>query len=378
MGIKYDKYVHPVTHAFKTPMRNIASIDADTFPMMTHHLEAITYHHPGSVYIPGKPMPLNYNEYNSPDYKGLRYGFDLLPSSRSPMLHTYDEYFFFVGTNPDDPNDLGGELDFWLGAGQYAERQYINKPTCIYVPAGMTHCPIDVHRVDRPFIELVVAPRPTHTEFHPGLWPTGYEPPYPEGKPFKALNNVKPADTHIYSKYVTEIKSRRPAGPMRNGLVSDADENPIFTYHLEALFYHHPGSFYLPTNKMTLTMEEYKSPDYKGLRYPFDVIPKARSPMFHTYEEMFFFVGTNPDDPNDLGGELDFWLGTGEHAEKQFINKPCCIYVPAGMTHCPIDVHKVNRPFYEFVIVPNPVHYEFHPGLWPTGYKPPYPEGLKK
>ena len=369
---KYAKYVSEVSQTFKTPIRNIAMIDADVFPVMTHHLEAITYHHPGSVYIPGKPLNLTYEEYNSPDYKGLRFGFDLLPSSRSPMFHTYDEMFFFVGTNPDDPNDLGGEFDFWLGAGEHAERQLINKPTCIFVPAGMTHCPIDVHKVDRPFIEIVVAPRPIHTEFHPGLWPKGYQPPYPEDRHFKKLPDIEKTETWKYARYISEV-SQTFKTPIRNIAMIDADVFPVMTHHLEAITYHHPGSVYIPGKPLNLTYEEYNSPDYKGLRFGFDLLPSSRSPMFHTYDEMFFFVGTNPDDPNDLGGEFDFWLGAGEHAERQLINKPTCIFVPAGMTHCPIDVHKVDRPFIEIVVAPRPIHTEFHPGLWPKGYQPPYP-----
>ncbi len=175
---KYAQYVHELTPKAKGAIRNVITTDANDFPLMTHHLEAITYHHTGSVYIPGKPFPLTMKEYK--EHPGLRYAFDQLPSSRSPMYHTYDEWFFFVGTNPDDPAELGGELDFWLGAGEHAEKHVINKPTCIFVPAGMMHCPIDVHRVDRPFIEFVVAPSAIHTEFHPGVWPTGYKPPYPE------------------------------------------------------------------------------------------------------------------------------------------------------------------------------------------------------
>lgn len=174
-GKKYAKYVHEVKIT-QGPgeMRNDVAIDANNFPLMTHHLEAIMYHHTGSVNIPGKPFTMTMEEYKA--RHGIRYAFDLLPSHRSPMYHTYDEMFFFVGTNPDDPKDLGGELEFWLGAGEHAEKQVINKPTCIFVPAGMMHCPIDCTRLDRPFIEFIVAPSPIHTEFHPGVWPPGYKP----------------------------------------------------------------------------------------------------------------------------------------------------------------------------------------------------------
>ncbi len=175
--------------------------------------------------------------------------------------------------------------------------------------------------------------------------------------------------TGKYAKYVQVVKSLRGIqDPVRNGLIVDSLTFPLMTQHLEALTYHHTGSCHDPERPFAMTMEEYKS--QPGVRYAFDLLPSHRSPMYHTYDKWFFFVGTNPDDPNDLGGELEFWLGAGEHAEMQIINKPTCIFVPAGMMHTPIDVTRLDRPFYEFVIAPRPVHVEFHPGLWPLGYKP--------
>ena len=33
--------------------------------------------------------------------------------------HDYDEVLAFVGTNPEDPYNLGGEIEFWLGDEKY-------------------------------------------------------------------------------------------------------------------------------------------------------------------------------------------------------------------------------------------------------------------
>src|SRR4030042_3990446 len=32
-----------------------------------------------------------------------------------PHKHNYDEVLAIFGTNPEDPHDLGGELELWLG-----------------------------------------------------------------------------------------------------------------------------------------------------------------------------------------------------------------------------------------------------------------------
>src|SRR4030067_2316657 len=34
---------------------------------------------------------------------------------RPPHSHTFDELFVFLGSNPEDPDDLGGEVELGLG-----------------------------------------------------------------------------------------------------------------------------------------------------------------------------------------------------------------------------------------------------------------------
>lgn len=60
--------------------------------------------------------------------------------------HEFDEYLIFLGTNPEDPNDLGGEVELWLGG----EKHILTKSCAIFVPAGLKHAPIYFKRIDRP------------------------------------------------------------------------------------------------------------------------------------------------------------------------------------------------------------------------------------
>lgn len=68
--------------------------------------------------------------------------------------HPFDEYLLFVGTNPEDQFDLGGEVELWLGG----EKHMITKTCAVFAPAEMPHCPLIVHRVDRPFIFITTGP----------------------------------------------------------------------------------------------------------------------------------------------------------------------------------------------------------------------------
>jgi mannose-6-phosphate isomerase-like protein (cupin superfamily) len=70
-----------------------------------------------------------------------------------------------------------------------------------------------------------------------------------------------------------------------------------------------------------------------------------RPPHSHEFDEIFIFLGTDRENPNDLGGEVEFWLGEGEDTEKYLLDTSTCIFVPRGLVHLPMIFKKVTRPF---------------------------------
>jgi hypothetical protein len=65
-----------------------------------------------------------------------------------PHYHDYDEYLVFLGTDPKDPSDLGGEVEMWLDG----EKHLITKTAAVFVPHGFIHTPLRFNRVDRPIV----------------------------------------------------------------------------------------------------------------------------------------------------------------------------------------------------------------------------------
>jgi hypothetical protein len=70
----------------------------------------------------------------------------------------YDEYVGFMGSNPEDPHDLCGEEEFWLGD----EKHILTKSCAVFIPKGLLHCPIYFRRVDRPIFYFSTAPSTTY------------------------------------------------------------------------------------------------------------------------------------------------------------------------------------------------------------------------
>jgi hypothetical protein len=52
----------------------------------------------------------------------------------------------FLGSDPDDPRNLGGEVEFWMEDDQYL----LTKSCIIHVPAMVQHAPMIPKRVDDP------------------------------------------------------------------------------------------------------------------------------------------------------------------------------------------------------------------------------------
>ena len=80
---------------------------------------------------------------------------------RGPHIHKYTELLVHLGTNPDDPFDLGAEVEMCMG--KEMEPHIITKSTVVYIPANFLHAPWTVKRADRPWIFMQINQGPKHT-----------------------------------------------------------------------------------------------------------------------------------------------------------------------------------------------------------------------
>ena len=81
-------------------------------------------------------------------------------------------------------------------------------------------------------------------------------------------------------------------------------------------------------------------------------VSKLGLPHVHDSDELLSFLGSNPDDPSDLCGEVEFHI----EGEKHILTKSTYIYIPAGVKHVPLYINRVDRPIFHFSLVFQP-HY---------------------
>ena len=66
--------------------------------------------------------------------------------------HDYDEIVLHIGSDPNNPEDLGAEIEFVVEG----EPLKIDKTSALFVPKGVKHGPLTWKRVDRPHIEMAI------------------------------------------------------------------------------------------------------------------------------------------------------------------------------------------------------------------------------
>ena len=79
-----------------------------------------------------------------------------------PHIHKDAELLFHIGTNPEDPMDLGGEVQMYMGPEM--EKHVFDKSTVIWIPPNFIHSPWRPLKTTRPWIFIEVNQGPVHTE----------------------------------------------------------------------------------------------------------------------------------------------------------------------------------------------------------------------
>ncbi len=69
--------------------------------------------------------------------------------------------------------------------------------------------------------------------------------------------------------------------------------------------------------------------------------PKAH---VHDFDEVIGFIGSDTNNPKDLGAEAEIWLGD----EKYILTGSHIIFAPKGLRHAPFIIRNVTRPVFHF------------------------------
>ncbi len=240
-------------------------------------------------------------------------------TAEEPHAHDFDEVIGFVGSNREDPQDLGGKITIWLDD----KEEVLTKTCLIFVPAGTRHCPILFNRIDRPIFFVTISPVGKYTRKAEDSQPAPRDPSLP--------------------KYtiITEVKQN--FGPPADG--EDAPPPPP------------PGSSRKGARVLHLEDDVAKGSFYVDFVWMYEGSGQAPAPVHsHEWPELIAMAGCDPEHPRDLGGKMSIVLGDETH----IIEKSSLVCIPKGLAHCPWKWEDIKKPTLAFTAGPSAVYTGSH------------------
>jgi hypothetical protein len=71
-----------------------------------------------------------------------------LDTEEKPHGHEFGEFLACIGSDPENPADLGGVMHFFIEDEEFI----IDKSFMLFLPEGLLHCPQFVSEFHRPFL----------------------------------------------------------------------------------------------------------------------------------------------------------------------------------------------------------------------------------
>jgi hypothetical protein len=260
-------------------------------------------------------------------YQGCRGGGDALTCEWSCITKPFvmddepevdnerDQFLLFAPANVEDPNDFHAEIE--LPVGEEGKKQLINEPTCVYIPKGLVHGPVNFKTIRKPitFLSYFLSP-----EFS-----TKWEAP-DESKYLANLAHMKPVMPPLKPGDPPTIQATHPSGiPFR--YIRETFGSRGLQYVLWSSLLGFPAKVSWSYNVLYYREYAYMEPVH----------------AHRASHQISMYLGTNPLDIEDFDAEVELWLG--KEREKQVIDTCAVDHMVPGLVHLGDEVRRVDKPF---------------------------------
>ena len=210
------------------------------------------------------------------------------------IKHASDELLVFIGSDTVDYRNLNAEIEI-----QIENDTLLLKNSCIvFVPSGAAHGNITVKSLDKPVYYYTCHLNTDMYDEQPAT-PTAAAGTYAGN----AITTYEPVG-------VERITSPTPARTPLIWIDSKKIDNAPY-------------------------MESMWFTSFRDL---------GPEPHVHDFDEYLGFFGSDPETPDELGGEMMFQV----EGEQVVFTKSCLVYIPRGVTHSPMFINKIDRPILHF------------------------------
>ncbi len=216
-----------------------------------------------------------------------------------------DKIVLFWGTDYKEPEYLGAEIEFMLDGKIFN----FNRVTSMYIPKGVAHGPAVWKSYEKPNVEMTILINRGNLE---GIR---------SADEAAELTHLSDPEKYIVRKPAYEVVAPTPTKNrmhpsmtfMSKDLVPDADTYLEFSW-----------------------IWGIPDPD-----------PHIFEHIHEDSDELVFHIGSNPDDPEELGAEIEIDLDK----KPLLIKKTSALYAPRMIYHGPLKWHAYTKPHIEMAVI---------------------------
>ncbi len=253
-----------------------------------------------------------------------------------PYRPTNRHYYAYMSLDPDNPDEIDAKFEFWMGDSDDAEQYIKTRPGVWYNPPGIQHGPLMFREINKPVLWLVCCAVPSESQS------VCFE-EVPRGFNKETLVRQQIRGERKYEKYFSDVNPEDVIlPPSLKGKVV-----PVLFYD----FYVNPGSV------RTINVQIIREGDVG-----FGIGESTGEGMWNFWEwphkhyvNENIFLGNIDPMKEDLGCEVEFWMGDGADTEKYTINKKTLITIPADTYHFPMYIRKLKNPIVMVQVTDMPI-----------------------
>jgi hypothetical protein len=221
--------------------------------------------------------------------------------------HDFDEVVAFVGSNREDPHDLGAEIVIWLNG----EKQVLTRSCLVFIPAGLNHFPVEIKKIDRPVFCVTIARTENYTRTKPG--------PGDAARPgYSIITDTKTQFSVAASGGAVPPPPRDPS--LKSSRILHLEDDMA------------SGSFYVDFVWIWEGSGGAPAPEHT-----------------HDWVELIAMVGADPEHTHELGGTMSIVLGDETH----LVTRSSLVCIPRGLKHCPWKFIGIKKPTLVFTAGPS-------------------------
>ena len=229
---------------------------------------------------------------------------ETLPENRS-VVSDSDRIILYWGNDYKEPEYLGAEIEFCLDGTPLV----FSRAASIFVPRGVSHGPAIWKNYQTPHVEMTITINSGN------------------------LDNLVEADKATQIKHISDPEKYIVRKPAYEVVAPTPTKNRM-----------HPSMTFI-SNDLIPGVDTYL--EFSWIWGIPDPDPHIMEHVHDDSNELVFHIGSDPDNPEDLGAEIEIFLD----GKPIMIKKTSALYAPMKINHGPLKWKSYSRPHIEMAVI---------------------------